>query len=110
MTTQHTADEAVQAYLRRLEQAMDNFGSALPVNANRPPHQLAITSIDEHDFGWVYFYDSAEYVKTGDFLHSLAGNAPVIVDRTTCKLYSCGTAHPVEYYVEEFRKGVRRPL
>lgn len=110
MTTQHHADEAVHAHLRRLAQAMDQFGCALPENANRLPHRLVITRTDEHDFGWVYFYDLAEYVETGDFLHALAGNAPVIVDRATGRLYSSGTAHPVEHYVEEFRKGVRHPI
>ncbi len=110
MTTKNKADEAMHAYLRGLERAMDNFGSALPENANRPPHQLAITRVDEYDFGWVYFYNSANYEKTGDFLHALVGNAPVIVDRTTCKLYSSGTAHPVDHYVEEFRKGTRHQV
>lgn len=110
MTTRHHADEAVHAHLRRLAQAMDQFCCALPENANRLPHRLEITRIDEHDFGWVYFYDLAEYVETGNFLHALAGNAPVIVDRATGRLYSSGTAHPVEHYVEEFRRGVRHPI
>ncbi|WP_332746145.1 YrhB domain-containing protein [Hydrogenophaga sp.] len=110
MTTKHNADEAMHAYLRGMEREMDNFESALPENANRPPHHLVITRVDEYDFGWVYFYNSAEYEKTADSLHAVAGNAPVIVDRTTCKLYSSGTAHPVEHYVEEFRRGIRRPV
>lgn len=110
MITKKNADEVVQTYLKRLEHEMENFGSALPENTDRPPHQLTVTSIEEYDFGWVYFYNSAEYQKTGDFLHSLAGNTPVIVARTSLKLYSCGTGHPLEYYVEEFRNGVRRPL
>lgn len=110
MTTRHHADEAVHAHLRRLEQAMDQCGSALPENANRPPHRLVVTRTDEHDFGWVYSYDLAEHVETGNFLHALAGNAPAIVDRTTGKLHSSGTAHPIEHYVAEFRKGVRHPI
>lgn len=110
MTTKHNADEAVRAYLRGLEHAMDNIGSALLENASRPPHRLVITHINEYDFGWVYFYNSAEYEMTGDFVHALAGNAPVIVDRVTCKLYSSGTAHPIEHYVQKFRDGVRHPI
>jgi hypothetical protein len=110
MNGKHKADEAVFAYLRRVEREMDNFGSALPENAGRAPHRLAVTRTDEYDFGWVYYYNSEEYKEFGDFLHSLVGNAPLIVDRATCKLYSTGTARPVEYYVEEFRNGIRRPL
>lgn len=110
MTAKHDADEAVSAYLRHVEREMDNFGSALPENAGRAPHRLTVTRVDEYDFGWVYFYNSAEYAETGDFVHSLVGHAPLIVDRTTCTLFSTGTAQPVEHYVEEFRKGFRRPL
>lgn len=110
MSSRRSAEEAVLAYLGALEREMNNFGSALPENAGRPPCRLAITRVDEYDFGWVYFYTSAEYMETGDFQHQLVGNAPVIVDRTTCQLYSTGTARPIEHYVEEFRRGVRRPI
>ena len=110
MTIKQNADEVVQTYLKRLEHEMDNFGTALPENKNRPPHQLTVTSIEEYDFGWVYFYNSAEYQKAGNLLHSLAGNAPVIVDRTSLTLYSCGTVHPLEHYVEEFLNGAKHPL
>jgi hypothetical protein len=110
MTAKFEADTAVLAYLRNIELEMDSFGSALPENESRSSNRLAVTRADEYDFGWVYFYNSAEYTETGDVLSSLAGNAPLIVDRTTCKLYSTGTAHPIEHYVEEFRQGVRREL
>ncbi|NRF72455.1 hypothetical protein HLB44_36450 [Aquincola sp. S2] len=89
---------------------MDLFGSALPENANRPRHHLVVTRVDEHDFGWVYFYNARDFAETQDHEHSLVGNAPVIVDRQNYGLYSTGTARPIEHYVEEFRSGIRHPL
>ncbi len=108
--TQQTADAAISARLRSMEQEMDLDGSALPANRDRPPHQLVVVGVEEHDFGWVYFYNSKEYAETGDFLCALAGNAPLIVDRDEGKLYVTGTAEPFEHYLREFRAGVRRPL
>lgn len=110
MTTRLTADEAVSEYLRDMEREMDLFGSALPENKNRPPHQLEIIEVQEHDFGWLYFYNTKEFVKTGDFVFALGGNAPVIVGRHDGKLYATGTAKPIEHYLNDFRRGVRHEL
>ena len=111
MITKPVADEAVSEYLRTLEREMDLFGSALSENRDRPPHRrLAVVDVQENDFGWVYFYNSKEFMEAGDFCWALAGNAPVIVDRHDGKLYATGTAHPTDHYVNEFRRGVRRAL
>ena len=110
MFTKHSADVAAQTRLREMEREMDLFGSALPENKDRPPHNLVITQISEHEFGWVYFYNSREFAETGNFLHSLVGNAPFVFGRADGKLYSTETAHPIAHYIEEFRSGVRRPL
>ncbi|WAC73739.1 YrhB domain-containing protein [Roseateles sp. SL47] len=108
--TQQTADATLSAHLRGMEQAMDQLGAALPENRDRPPHQLVVLKVEEHDFGWVYFYNSKEFAETGDFLCSLAGNSPLIVDRHEGKLYGTGSAMPIEHYLSEYRAGVRRPL
>ncbi|WP_158080978.1 YrhB domain-containing protein [Pelomonas sp. KK5] len=110
MITKSAADEVVSNYLRTLEREMNLFGSALPESEDRPPHRLAVVGVQEQDFGWVYIYNSMEFAETGDFLYSLVGNAPVIVDRQDGKLYATGTAKPVEHYLAEFRAGVRHAL
>jgi hypothetical protein len=63
----------------------------------------------EMDFGWVFFYTSRLFRDTGDFKYALAGNAPMIVDRKDGSLHPTGTAHPVEYYIEKFRRRRQRP-
>jgi hypothetical protein len=57
----------------------------------------------ETEFGWVFFYTLRRFKETGDFSDALAGNAPVIVDRTIGSLHVTGTARPTAEYIEEFR-------
>ena len=56
----------------------------------------------EHDWGWVFFYNSCEYLNTGNIIAALAGNAPFIVNRQTGELVSTGTARPTAEYVQEY--------
>ena len=58
--------------------------------------------IAESSYGWVFGYQSAKYLETGNFLDMLAGNAPFLVERKTGKLYELGTSEPVEHYIENF--------
>jgi hypothetical protein len=69
-----------------------------------------ITKVREEELLWVYFFNSEDDAKSGDFFDSLVGNAPIIVDRSNGKLYSTGTAFPVDHYIQEFLAGTRRPI
>lgn len=57
----------------------------------------------EWDLGWVFFYNSKEYIKTGNLSAVLVGNAPLIIDKFTGALVEMGTAFPIEYYIENYR-------
>lgn len=59
------------------------------------------------DIGWVFFYESAEYLETGEFSQRLAGNAPVVVSGFGGHLYVTGTAQPVEKYLPQIREEER---
>jgi hypothetical protein len=107
MVTRQQADQAVDTYLDEHEIATFDFDSPLPLHEDRHLQKLVVVRVDEHDFGWLYFYDSTRHVETNDVRDALVGNAPLIVDRTDGKLYVTGTAHPVEHYLEEFRRGNR---
>jgi hypothetical protein len=43
--------------------------------------QLAIAKVEEHDWGWMFLYDSKKGIETGDFRYALGGNCPVFVTR-----------------------------
>lgn len=53
----------------------------------------------EREFGWVFFYQSEQYVRTGAESMRLYGNAPIIVDRRTGRATVTGTAFPIEDYL-----------
>jgi len=54
--------------------------------------------------GWVFMYHSKRYLETLDFRYQLAGNAPLIVEKNSGAVHVTGTAHPIDYYVDRFRK------
>jgi hypothetical protein len=60
----------------------------------------------EEDFGWVFSYDSKIHLETQIFSYALAGNAPVIVNKYDGSTYITGSAHDIEYYIEEYRKAL----
>jgi hypothetical protein len=99
------AIEIVKQYLSAEELEMNNFGSALPGYVN-PKTKLEILHDDteEYDFGWVFFYDSAKSIETGDYRETLVGNAPLIFNKESKEIIVTGTAHDVSYYVRNYIK------
>jgi hypothetical protein len=83
--------------------------------ANSPHDPLELWLLDEHtleeDFGWVFFYTSKLFHETGDYRYALAGNAPMIVDRSEGSIQPTGTAYPISHYLAEYRhrRGLLKP-
>ncbi|MDC8012085.1 YrhB family protein [Tahibacter soli] len=71
---------------------------------DQKPFELMPERTQSLDDGWVFFYQSAEFVRTGDPLSALAGNCPIFVMRD-------GTVHLLPTYwtwergVESVRRG-----
>lgn len=57
----------------------------------------------EFDLGWVFFYQSREYILTGETGAMLVGNAPLIVNRVSGEVTLTGTAQPVADYIAQYR-------
>jgi hypothetical protein len=73
--------------------------------SNRAYELVVIDSLTrEEDFGWLFFFNTREFMETGDMSAALGGNAPLFVERETGELHVTGTAHPVEYYLDIFRR------
>jgi hypothetical protein len=53
-------------------------------------------------YGWIFFYQSKEFLDGGTISTALAGNAPIIVDRNTLELRLTGTARPLEEYLAKY--------
>jgi hypothetical protein len=107
MFTREHADQVVATYLDQFEIATCDFESPLPLHDAGHTQKLVVARVEEHDFGWLYFYDSSAHVETGRPSDAVIGNAPLIVDKADGKLYITGTAHPIEHYLDEYRRGIR---
>src|SRR3569833_1250647 len=58
-------------------------------------------------YGWVFFYQSSEFVRDStNTLAALAGNAPIVVDRINGEIRVLGTARPVEWYLSEYERSL----
>ena len=55
-------------------------------------------------YGWIFFYQSKEFLDAGIPSAQLAGNAPIIVNRNSFELRVTGTAKPLEHYLNEYEK------
>ena len=90
-----TREEAKQLVHKRIN-AVDRYA---PQNI-----ELAIMDREtiEKEYGWVFFYQTQEYIKTRDLVDALVGNEPYIVNKYTGELIETGTANPVEDYIAEY--------
>ena len=90
MTTRAEAKALVEAFL---------------ANGDLPARPAAIVLDDEtieRPWGWAFFYNSREFVETGDVSSCLAGNAPLIVERGSGRLLETGTARDIDFYLSNY--------
>jgi hypothetical protein len=59
-------------------------------------------STAEYPFGWVFFYTSQEFLRTGDPTQAVGGNAPLLVERATGHVWVTGTAYPTQHYLDRY--------
>jgi hypothetical protein len=103
------ARRKVRNLLDAEEKDMAEFGSGLRSAAEQTRHEetcrLVIAHVAEYDFGWLFYYDSAAFVETGEISHALVGNAPYLVERDTGRILVTGTAYPMDHYLRLYRSG-----
>ena len=56
----------------------------------------------EHSFGWLFFYTSQDFIRTRDPNDAVGGNAPLLVERETGRLFVTGTAYPTQHYLDRY--------
>lgn len=62
--------------------------------------QINEQHIREFEYGWIFPYNSKQFIETGNIMFSLAGNGPLLVDKLTGKVWQTGSSHPIEYFVD----------
>lgn len=58
----------------------------------------------ETDFGWIFFWNSRRFLESGDPIHALAGNAPLLVDSRDGTLHETSTAKHIDQIIDDYRK------
>jgi hypothetical protein len=70
-------------------------------------HGVECVLVDEHTleepFGWVFFYQSAAHLRSGETSDRLAGDSPLVVMRDTGEVRTTGTAYPLDHYLGPIR-------
>jgi hypothetical protein len=66
--------------------------------------------VEEHELGWLIFYDSQPHHETGELQHAIAGNAPYLVSREDGSMVVTGTAPPFEDRLREAERELRAHL
>lgn len=61
----------------------------------------------ETEFAWIFFYNSVEFIQTGNLSSALTGNSPLIVDKMDGSVHVTGTAKPIEFYIEEYKRSLK---
>src|SRR5882757_5970607 len=61
----------------------------------------------EKPFGWIFFYQSKEFLETGIFMHRLAGNGPVFVNRMTAEIDFFGSIPPLDVILADYEKKLK---
>ena len=58
----------------------------------------------ERDFGWVFFWNNAEYLATKDFQKLVVGASPLIVDKRDGSVHTTYSGKPLEGQLEEYSR------
>ncbi|GAA2358758.1 hypothetical protein Cme02nite_34970 [Catellatospora methionotrophica] len=66
---------------------------------------LTVTQHEERDIGWVFYYQSTRYVESGDPVHMVLGNAPILIDRASGLPHLLGTARGVDTNLADYKAG-----
>ena len=64
--------------------------------------------VTEMSWGWVFIYNSRQFIETGDDQYQLMGNAPIFINKETGQIRHTGTAHDIDHYVAEYENELNR--
>ncbi|RDB02890.1 YrhB domain-containing protein [Runella aurantiaca] len=87
-----------------IEQAKELVEGELKELEKRATRRLKIMESEtiEFKFGWIFFYQSEEFVVTGNEDKMVGGNAPIIVDKFNSTVHITGTRRNEDFYLEKY--------
>lgn len=63
----------------------------------------------EKDYGWIFFYNTKKYLESGVISYALAGNGPVIIEKSDGRITAFGTNKPVDVLINEYEHTRENP-
>ena len=69
-----------------------------------PNDELIIVDSLDKEYGWIFFYDSRQYLESHDKQYAIAGNAPVAVEKSDGSLHFLNTVQSVEEMIADYEK------
>lgn len=92
-----------------LEDAIEKMGEFLKRLEVIPPMDLALLEnmTIEFEYGWAFFYQSKEYIETGNIMSKLGGNGAIIINKFDGSLLQTGSAHTAEKYIADYIKMIK---
>jgi hypothetical protein len=82
----------------------------LESKSKRTGHNLVflLDNTREFEYGWAFFYQTKEYVETGNMMDMVGGNGPIIINKYDSSISVTGTAHRLDYYLNEYVKKMKK--
>ncbi len=97
----------VQVYLNKIKMLLQKEARKIVLREIKKLSNIEIGILDEEtiefEYGWMFFYQSKEYIETGNLDKLVGGNAPIIFDKFESQLYVTGTGNSEDYYLEKFK-------
>ena len=97
MYTYNQAKESVLRYINRLKK---HIPEELDLECAIIEEQTI-----EKPYGWVFFYQSKQYLESDDIRGLLVGNSPILFEKDTGKMIGTGTGKDINYYLDLYEKG-----
>jgi hypothetical protein len=69
------------------------------------PFEILDSQTIAKSYGWIFFYQSMQYLKTGFLSDMLVGNGPILVEKSG-KIIQFSTALPIEESLRRYEAGL----
>ncbi len=88
------------------DKAVEIAESELVDSGKNSDYELALqANVQEENYGWVFIPNTKKYIVTGDKEYELIGQCAILVLKRDGSVHRiCGSANPLEYYLEEFER------
>jgi Immunity protein 35 len=59
----------------------------------------------EKDYGWVFFYNSSRYLRTGKFSDRVVGNGPIVFEKESGSIHMLGSHRDPKDLIRDYEVG-----